>query len=250
MIWQFGELGYDYSINYCTDGTVNNNCRLDPKPIRWDYYNEPRRRHVYDVFQNLIRLRFHPWYKEAFMSNRVETNLSGALKWIKVTTDTSNLLVVGNFDVAPVTGSVTFQSAGTWYDYLDSVIYTATGAAQEITLQPGEFHVYVNRNVNNIIATAIPDIPWNNQSGLAIRAFPNPVWASVSVDVALPQSGDTELRLLNAEGRHLATLKQARLLKGTHRFTFSRSSLPRAAGVYMLQVHTKGSSKTTRILIQ
>ena len=28
MIWQFGELGYDYPINYCVNGTINNNCRL------------------------------------------------------------------------------------------------------------------------------------------------------------------------------------------------------------------------------
>ena len=38
MIWQFGELGYDFSINRCVDGTINNNCRLDNKPIRWDYH--------------------------------------------------------------------------------------------------------------------------------------------------------------------------------------------------------------------
>ncbi|MEK7253233.1 MAG: alpha-amylase family glycosyl hydrolase, partial [Bacteroidota bacterium] len=37
MIWQFGEVGYDFSINRCVNGTINNNCRLDPKPIRWDY---------------------------------------------------------------------------------------------------------------------------------------------------------------------------------------------------------------------
>ncbi|MEI9909455.1 MAG: hypothetical protein WDO71_07195 [Bacteroidota bacterium] len=29
MIWQFGELGYDFSINRCADGTINNNCRLE-----------------------------------------------------------------------------------------------------------------------------------------------------------------------------------------------------------------------------
>ena len=40
MIWQFGELGYDYSINHCANGTINNNCRLDAKPIRWDYLAE------------------------------------------------------------------------------------------------------------------------------------------------------------------------------------------------------------------
>ncbi len=31
MIWQFGERGYDLSINRCPDGSVNNNCRTDRK---------------------------------------------------------------------------------------------------------------------------------------------------------------------------------------------------------------------------
>src|SRR5437762_12483696 len=26
MLWEFGELGYDSSINLCSDGTTNNNC--------------------------------------------------------------------------------------------------------------------------------------------------------------------------------------------------------------------------------
>src|SRR5690606_25652943 len=28
MLWQFGELGYDYSINRCEDGSINDNCRV------------------------------------------------------------------------------------------------------------------------------------------------------------------------------------------------------------------------------
>ena len=36
-IWR---IGYDYSINYCQNGTINNNCRTDPKPIRWDYLQQ------------------------------------------------------------------------------------------------------------------------------------------------------------------------------------------------------------------
>jgi len=39
MIWQFGELGYDYSINTCEDGTVYYNCRLSPIPIPWTFIN-------------------------------------------------------------------------------------------------------------------------------------------------------------------------------------------------------------------
>ena len=247
MIWQFGELGYDYSINYCQNGTINNNCRVDPKPIRWDYVADPRRKHVYELFQNLIRLRFHPWY-HAFMSNRIEKDLSGAFKWLKITTDTSNLLVVGNFDVAPAKGSVTFQSAGTWYDYLNNSIYTTTGAAQSITLQPGEFHVYVNRNVNNTTATAIVDVPWN-ASDLAIRVFPNPVQGSLHVDVKLPQNGMAQLQLLDVTGRKIAMLQQGFETKGTHGFTFSRSQLPVTAGLYFLRLYTTKGTKTTSLLI-
>jgi hypothetical protein len=42
MLWEFGELGYDFSINYCTRTVlINNSCRVDPKPIRWDYLQRP-----------------------------------------------------------------------------------------------------------------------------------------------------------------------------------------------------------------
>src|SRR5690606_36924652 len=47
MMWQFGELGYEYSINLCENGTINDNCRTAPKPIRWDYYDEPARQRLY-----------------------------------------------------------------------------------------------------------------------------------------------------------------------------------------------------------
>ena len=50
LIWQFEELGYDYSINTCSDGvTVNPDCRVAAKPVRWDYYDDNERKHLYDV---------------------------------------------------------------------------------------------------------------------------------------------------------------------------------------------------------
>ncbi len=36
MMWQWGELGYHYSINRCGDGTIDEGCRLVPKPVGWD----------------------------------------------------------------------------------------------------------------------------------------------------------------------------------------------------------------------
>ena len=43
MIWQFGELGYDYSINY-PSGTSND--RVTAKPIKWDYYSDSDRKTI------------------------------------------------------------------------------------------------------------------------------------------------------------------------------------------------------------
>ena len=71
MIWQFGELGYDYSIDY--------NGRVGNKPIKWDYYKDPERLNLYKTFQALIELKKY----NAFRSNNSLFDLTGAVKRIK-----------------------------------------------------------------------------------------------------------------------------------------------------------------------
>lgn len=155
MLWQFGELGYDYSINTCENGTIDNSCRTSPKPIRWDYLTNPNRVALHDVYAKLFKLRNVPNYFPTFVTNDVTDSLGGAFKWLKVNSDSLKIMVIGNFDVVPATAAVTFQNAGTWYNYLSGGTRTATGAAENITLQPGEYYVYVNRNADSL-ATALP----------------------------------------------------------------------------------------------
>jgi hypothetical protein len=157
--------------------------------------------------------------------------------------------VIGNFDVAPATGSVAFQSGGTWYDYLNNTLLETTGAAQPFTLQPGEFHVYINRNVNNTTATAVPDVPLT-ETGLQVSAFPNPARTSVVVDVNLPQNGAVQLQFFDLYGRLLKTEQKGYLTKGKHRFVINKTHLPTAAGAYFLQVGTRNATKTTQIILQ
>jgi 1,4-alpha-glucan branching enzyme len=145
MLWEFGELGYDYSINTCVDGiTINNNCRLDPKPIKWNYQQNPNRKTLHDIYSGLLKLRTIPAYLSTFTTGTITYNLSGAFKWMEVYDNNLKIVVIGNFDVVSQTGSVTFPGAGTWYDYLNGSQITATGASQSFTLQPGEYHVYLN----------------------------------------------------------------------------------------------------------
>jgi hypothetical protein len=248
MIWQFGELGYDYSINYCVNGTINNSCRLDSKPVRWDYLQQVRRKRLYDIYSSLLKLRFHPQYKDAFTSNRIDRNLGGAIKWIKVTTDTSNLLIVGNFDVIQQTASVTFQNAGTWYDYLDGSTLSATGTAQNITLQPGEYHVYLNRNLTNAVTTPVTNIP-NPQNSLQVRLYPNPVLKNATIDITIPVSGFVDIDLVNSSGQRIMIIHQGFLIKGNHKIFFTSRNKKPSPGNYNLRVIAGNKTRIVKVVL-
>ena len=49
MVWQFGEFGYDVSIN--------ENGRTGVKPLKWNYLQEINRQKLYKTYQALLKLR-------------------------------------------------------------------------------------------------------------------------------------------------------------------------------------------------
>ena len=49
MIWQFGELGYDYSIDF--------NGRVGEKPIRRDYLEDKDRNDLYRLYSLMIKTK-------------------------------------------------------------------------------------------------------------------------------------------------------------------------------------------------
>jgi hypothetical protein len=63
MLWQFGELGFPFSINTCTNGTVNDNCRLDNKVPVWDYYNNPNKKNPQKKYVKYLCLYQNEKYK-------------------------------------------------------------------------------------------------------------------------------------------------------------------------------------------
>ncbi len=238
MIWQFGELGFDYSINHCTNGTVNSTCRLDPKPIRWDYFQIAQRKSLYDVYSNLNKLRLHSLFKNNFVSNRIQRNLSGAFKWLQVTTDTSNICVVGNFDVVAATGSVIFQNAGTWYDYLTGSTIVATGSSQSITLQPGEYHVYINRNINNVIPTPVSNLPLINNL-LQPVIYPNPVNNNSFIEFNLEKRTKVQIELYNYSGQKISSIYNGMLSKGKQTILlFNINNYLKAGAGYFVKIIT------------
>lgn len=148
MIWEFGELGYDKSIFMCEDGTVpapygNDQCKLSPKPPLWNYVAETGRKKIYDVIAGLTLLRKQ--YPNTFLSNTISGNLGNDLKKsLIISNSEQSVVALANFEVTAQDLTVTFPAAGTWYNYFSTETISATGSAQTIHLNPGEYRVYVN----------------------------------------------------------------------------------------------------------
>ena len=128
MIWQFGEIGYDYSIDY--------NDRTGEKPVVTDQYMAvPERKALYDTYAALLKFRKdNPRFfdKDANFT----WTPSGAVKKITCTVDGKSFHVVGNFGKGQTSYTV---PTGTWTDQINGGTVSGT-----ITLKEGEFRLLMN----------------------------------------------------------------------------------------------------------
>ncbi|MEI7724309.1 MAG: alpha-amylase family glycosyl hydrolase, partial [Bacteroidota bacterium] len=134
MVWQFGELGYDYSIMYNGDRTA-------PKPPRWDYWDQPERQKLYRVYSGMAKLR----KSDAFRFGSFTSDLGGLGKRMWISHSSMNVVIAGNMNVASINMAPGFASAGVWYDYFSGQSVTITDPAnQTFSFGPGEFRVFTS----------------------------------------------------------------------------------------------------------
>lgn len=131
MIWQFEELGYEISIDY--------NQRTGTKPIHWEYFQQTERRALYDTYAKFINLKKA---NGIFNTGTPSYNLTGGIKYIKLTESANTVVVVGNFDVQSVQANIDFGSSGTWYDALTGATINMSNNNYNKLMAPGEYHVY------------------------------------------------------------------------------------------------------------
>ena len=136
MLWQFGERGYDISINDAGTGG-----RLGDKPPHWEYMADANRHHLYQTYARIIKMKIK---NPVFSSTNFHYNLAGAVKTIQMLDASNNVEVVGNFDVVPQQANIGFPSTGTWYDNITGTSINVTSLPYSITLSPGEYHLYSN----------------------------------------------------------------------------------------------------------
>jgi 1,4-alpha-glucan branching enzyme len=252
MIWQFGERGYDNSIFSCTDNTVpqpygTDNCKLSRKEPRWQYMQEDSRKRLFDVNAALIKLR--KTQPALFNSSNFEYNLVNAAKYFKITEPGLSALVVANFDVVSLTAPVNFQNAGTWYDYLTGETITANGTTQNLSLLPGEYHVYLNKNLNEVIVTPPPNNPDTLRNAFYANVYPNPVSDASRIEIEIIEDGRTEVVLINSNGQRVATVFSGLLAKGKHHLPLTGKINNLAAGIYLLKLQAGDAKGLIKVLV-
>lgn len=235
MVWQFGELGYDFSINRCENGTVNPNCRLSPKPIKWDYLDNALRANLNTVYSKMITLKkSHP----AVRDGQATLKVNPALKKMHLNHSDGNICIIGNFGVEEATIDPEFQHTGTWINYLSGNDYIVNDVNENIVLAPGEYYVYVD----NLDFTAVDDLEtFENE----ISIFPNPANSFVKITTTSEVLfyENFQLNIFDATGRMIKDEK----IQFPYEVDFSNQN----SGMYFIQlVSEKNEVITKKVVLQ
>lgn len=234
MIWQFGELGYDYSIDY--------NGRTGEKPIRWDYYDDWRRKFLYTMTSELIKLKKE---YDVFRTENFSLNVSGILKSINLIDDEMSVTVIGNFGV--INGQLIpgFNETGMWYNYFTGDSLNVTSLTDKITLKAGEFRLYTSKRLTvPETGLAIPE-KVSYQNVLLKQLFPNPVNDHLNVNINMLKNGNIKLELIDASGQQMNSLFNGSLMKGLQTVEVDLNGL--ASGMYILKLTTKERIETEKV---
>ncbi len=202
MIWQFGELGYDFSIDY--------NGRIGNKPIRWDYYNEPARLNLYKTFNALIALRKF----NAFKSDSVITNLASSVKRINLYDSSMDVSIIGNFSVVQQDANPNFSKTGTWFDYFSGDTLNVSNPTATISLQPGEFHIYTTVKLPTPEAGILTGVETDENQNENIptsfaleQNYPNPFNPTTKIKYSIPVGANSnspvQLKIYDILGREV-----------------------------------------------
>ncbi len=244
MLWQFGELGYDQSINRCTDGSINNDCRVTAKPVKWSYLADANRLSLWNHVASLLKLRKQ---YSVFQSTDFTITSGDALvkqislknspfKIAPASAAEMNAHAIANFEVTQQAAAINFSHTGTWYDYFGSgAAINVAVIPFSITLQPGEFHLYTDVKLDApVTVTAIED-----EIEQPFNIYPNPTTGYVFVSPLSNNNEALELTAFNLIGQSI-TLNQ------TGNNSWDMSAL--TSGFYIMKLKSGSKIFTSKII--
>jgi len=243
MIWQFGELGYDISID--------DPCRLCEKPILWDYFDDMERRRLYKTFQTLIHMRQQ---YEIFNSANTEVDLyvgsSTGKKRIRLSYNDENAVIIGNFNVVNQSLDPDFFHTGIWYDYFSGDSIYVSDLNDPIDLDPGQFHIYSNFYMNppeeNLLSTHTENEFLPNTIEIK-QNYPNPFNPSTLIQISNNGDMQTSLHIFDINGKLVDTLMDQNFISGINTYQWNASTFP--SGIYIARLSSGSMNRSIKMLL-
>lgn len=187
MIWQFGELGYDVSINY--------DCRVCPKPLHWEYKDDYYRNFLYKVYSSLNKLRLE---YPVFSTTDFDVKGTGTVKQIVLRHNSMDVVIVGNFAITDRTATPLFTKSGKWYEFTKNDSLDVTAGTTKLDLKAGEFRIFsTSRIANNGLNIGIEDPIGTSE----IKIYPNPAMDLLNVDFELNSAKLVVFKVFDLSGK-------------------------------------------------
>jgi len=225
MIWQFGELGYDISIDQ--------NGRVGKKPILWQYFDDPERKKLFDVFAAMLRLRTQ---FDVFTSGTEALSVNGNYKKIQLKLNDHHINLLGNFGLADQTVISGFQHTGLWYEFFTGAELNVSDVNTSILLKAGEYRLYSDKKLPEFKGPLTNSSVKLNNSGIQI--FPNP--ATDRLQIEAPDAIQ-DVELISTDGKILRKLQPH-----ATRFSFELNGINR--GLFFVRIKTARQIFTEKII--
>ncbi|MDR1973997.1 MAG: T9SS type A sorting domain-containing protein [Bacteroidales bacterium] len=229
MIWQFGEMNYDISID--------ENGRTGRKPTHWEYLDSPDGKYVHSMYSNIMALR--GTFSEVFSGvsgTATFTNSIGSLTSLRkytYTSDVINMVLLGNFSGDTITTTVALPETGkVWYDYLRQNSAGIAGTSPTISVPPHRFLLLIDT-----LTPLVAD--WNDlnvanetvvtaTSANSFSVYPNPTMDELTVICKNCQNQD-KFKIYSMHGKCMIV---GNIRKGEK---INVSTLPK--GMYILELN-------------
>ena len=245
MIWQFGELGYDVSINH--------NGRLGKKPILWEYYSNRDRKNVYDAWSYLMEIRKFPIFSDP--NSNIQTWLNGAIKKIHYNHEQKNAILIANFDSKEVETNIKLPHKGTWFNVFlnDSVKFDSLDIS--LKLPAGRFVLLADFETpepkKDITLLSILDAD-NQVEDIDSRVYPNPSNSTFVISYSLSETAFVSLNIYDVLGREVARLKSSYQKKGNHKTIWDGRDLSNnksSPGIYFVKIQIGDHQSNQKIIL-
>jgi hypothetical protein len=240
MIWQFGELGYDVSIDF--------GGRTSEKPIKWEYNLDPDRHRLYLIYKVLNNLRTS---QPVFGTYDFSYSLTSSLKQLKLNDPSMKVNILGNFGLATASVNPSFQQTGKWYEYFSTDSVIVANVNDQISLNPGEYRLYTTTKLASPkLILGIEDQKEVKRDHIA-SVWPNPSSGEFTFEVQSLYPTPLSISIFDIGGRLIRQIRtnisgDPKQIVNWDGRTANGAGAPR--GIYFVNIRTSVQSEVLKII--